>query len=550
VRGLAVVLVLAIAAGPARAWQSAPREAAPSQAPGAGLAELRPLAAAIRVGVAGEPLELTLAETIARVLENNQQLAVQRLQVERAELELLAARGNWDPLLALDGGWDDTVSPATSTLSGALDGELETANTSGGLALGGLLPRGGGSYGLRANAVRQETDNLFLPLSPQYTSTLSFDVTQPLARGLTFGATRYALEVAGRSHALSREELRQGLVEVVALAASTWWDLVAAREAVAVQLAAMEAARLRTESNRRQVAAGLLAEADLGASESQVALYEQGLHQAVQAVAQVETLLKTLMLPDRADPGWGRPLAPADGEPPVPPPPPAVEAAVAAALAGRPELAVLREQEELADLGVRFRRDAARPQVDLLASYGLTGVAGTEVGREFAGFPLSPVQPQFVGDLGDSWSQALDGDFPAVSVALRVGLPLGNRTARAQLRQAEVDREMLARQRAALEQQVAGDVRNALQGLASASAALTAARAAREWQERQLASEERRHGAGLSSSFVLGERHLDVVEARLAEAQAEAALGRSLVALSRATGTLLEDHGVRVAAAP
>lgn len=90
--------------------------------------------------------------------------------------------------------------------------------------------------------------------------------------------------------------------------------------------------------------------------------------------------------------------------------------------------------------------------------------------------------------------------YPTARVDLRIGLPVGNRAAQANLAVAQTAREQIRRQRAALEQQIEANVRNGLQAVRSAEARVAASGVARASAQQQYESELRRFESGLSRS--------------------------------------------------
>jgi HAE1 family hydrophobic/amphiphilic exporter-1 len=145
---------------------------------------------------------------------------------------------------------------------------------------------------------------------------------------------------------------------------------------------------------------------------------------------------------------------------------------VARALANRPELTQLGVTEDITRIQEQYYRDQTRPQVDLVGTYGMAGLSGTPALDESA--HRSADRGQHQRRLSRGYGQSLDGllarAYPTARIDLRVGLPIGNRTAQANLALAQTEREQATRHRAALEQQIEADVRSALQSVRSAEA--------------------------------------------------------------------------------
>ncbi|HLE85175.1 MAG TPA: TolC family protein, partial [Thermoanaerobaculia bacterium] len=198
-----------------------------------------------------------------------------------------------------------------------------------------------------------------------------------------------------------------------------------------------------------------------------------------------------------------------------------------------------------------FARDGILPALDLVVSYDRFGLAGS---RNLAAEPL-PGQPadlpaDLEGDLGSSLGQLADGDFDDARIALVFELPLGNRTARSE---AEIARSAERRAEAALaraRKAVRAEVLDAAAALETADGRIEAARAAREAAEVQLGAERERYAVGLSTNFLVLTRQNDLAGARLAEIEALTDYRAARVELARATGSLLEERGIEVNAAP
>jgi outer membrane protein TolC len=129
---------------------------------------------------------------------------------------------------------------------------------------------------------------------------------------------------------------------------------------------------------------------------------------------------------------------------------------------------------------------------------------------------------------------------------VRIGLPLGNRTAQARYASALAEGRRLRLQTTQLEMAIEADVRNALQAVESARAGREAALQARSLAEQQYASEQRRFDAGTSTVFLVLQRQTAMIATRTQYARAEADLRRSVAELQHATGETLAVHQISV----
>ncbi len=527
-----------------------------------------------RVGVdMAEQRPLTMREAIELALANNKDIEVARQNVRVAEFDLQGARGVYDPRLGSFSYYERTETPTASFLSGGTGSAVTQSSYTGTLRLEGLAPRGGGGYRVDFSSIRLTTDNQFVALNPQYPTALTFNYTQPLLRGFRFDQNRRQIEIAKKNLSVTDVQFRQRAIETITNVQRTYWDLVFALRNLQVQRDAVKDARAQLEHNKRLVGEGFLAPIDVVAAEAQVSGFEQSVYTALDDVGRAENNLKNLIAENRQSPLWNVALVPTD-EVEVRPPVIALPEAMEAALKARPELQQADVAREINELDQRFAREQARPQVDLVASYGLVGLAGSvdtargganpltastaqlrerinELSRLSGLSPLPEPSAQTISDvLTGGYAQSLlnltANRFTNFRVGVQVNLPLRNRTAEAQLGRTLVEKERIATQREQLEQLIQVDVRNSLQLVRTAGSRLRAAAAARGASEQQYASEQRKFEAGQSTFFLVLERQTALATARGNELRAQTELNKAVAELQRATGNALEENKIVV----
>ena len=546
-------------------------KAPPPVAPGY-KAPSRPLPSPERVGVSSaDQVPLTLEQAIGMSLASNNDISASRIDVEMTRLDLQAARGAYDPRLSSESYFEHRDTPVASVIGGGANGKVVQSEINGSLRFSGATPFFGGSYQIDLSSSRQTTTNLFSSLSPQFPSALSLSYTQPLWRGLRNDDMRRRIEIAKKNLALSDSQFRQRAIDVITRVEQAYWDLVFALRDLQVQLDAVKQAQTQVESNRRKVDQGVLAPIDVVAADTQVATFEQNVYTAQEGVTRAENTLKTLILPDRGADLWSRallPVSPVTLEPPSAP----LDRAIAVALANRPELEQLTTSAGINDINTRFYEDQTKPQIDLVGAYTSLGLAGEVANRgpnpftasslavqdrvnqlsRLAGLPDLPPQtpstlPGFlIGGAGQSVENLLGLNFPAARVGVRFSLPVGNRTAEANLGRSIAEGRRIKTQREQAEQLIEADVRNTMQAVRSAEARLAAAASARSSSEQQYESEKRRFDAGMSTVFLVLQRQTDLVAARGRELLAQTVLNKAIADYQRATGTTLEVNQVTI----
>jgi outer membrane protein TolC len=503
-----------------------------------------------RIGIAGQ-MSLTLPDVLQRVLANDPDLEISRIQLEEADYSVTGAKGFYDPVFGALVQRSRAVTPIASIIGGSADGKLTSKEYDLNPSITGSSPWLGGSYTLTFNNAQQITDSTFTTLNPQYPASVSLNLTQPLWRGLHFDNGRYQLQVARKNVNLSREQLRQQVIAVVTTAIQYYWELDYAAHNLDVQAEAVRLALQQFESNRRQAEQGILAPIDVVAAQTQVATFQQDLFLAQQALTTAENNLKTLMLPGRTDPLWGTALVP-ETEPDPNIVPPTLSEAIRQALATRPELSENLINLEINRLALKQTDEATKPQINAIATLTAAGLAGTPVTTSpfsIPGFSFGPtvLPPLLVGTYGQSLSNIVAGNFSTAKIGLQISLPLRNRTAQANLAVSMAEKRRLEVVRNQLGMAIEADVRNALQTVDSARARYDAAMLASRSANEQYASEQRQFQAGTSTVFLVLQRQTDLITARSREIRARADLAESVANLDRATARTIEAHQISLA---
>ena len=538
-------------------------------------APVRPLPSAERVGVdMMNQLSLTLEQVIEMALQNNNDIDSSKIEVQIAEFNLRAARGVYDPQLAGESYYERRTTPTASTIGGAgASGKVTQSDFRSNFGASGFSPFAGGSYSADFTTARTTTNNQNALLNPQFPTAFNLSYIQPLWRGRRFDNNRRNIEIAKKNLSLTDAQFRQRAIEVIAQAEQAYWDLVFALRNLQVQIDAVKQARVQLESNQRLVASGVLAPIDVIAATTQITTFEQNVYTAQESVTRAENNLKTLMLPDRTSEVWSRPITPVS---PISLEPPRVglEIAVADALKNRPEITQLQTQTEINRIDQRFFRDQTKPQVDLVANYTSNGLAGTanEITRtsntinpellarinqisQTQNLPPLVINPTttvssppdaLVGGFFNSLGGLLTQRYPTYRVGVRIGLPLGNRVAEANLGRSLAEESQIGNQRAQQEQIIEAQVRNSLQALRSAEARLASALAARTSAEQLYESEQRQFRAGTTTFYLVLQRQTELLSARGRELQAQTDLNKAISEFQRATGTTLSANNVTV----
>jgi HAE1 family hydrophobic/amphiphilic exporter-1 len=552
-----LVLILTAAAAAAQAPAPAPAPAPPLQAPGqparppaapAGqVPTTPPVVLPPRVGVAtAAPQPLTIQDAVRMALEHNNDVAIARLAAQEARETIRAAEGIFDPTFSPNLTYQKATTATASAIGGAANGSLNTNTLGGTMEFDGRTPWQGGHYTFNFTSSRIETSNTLARLNPQFPSTFGASYVQPLFRGRAIDAERRQILISRRAADLTDAQLRQVVSEQLTLVEQSYWDLVFAIRNLQLQTTALSQAETQVQSNERQVQQGTLAPIDVVEAQTQVANFRQSVASAQQTLTEAENRLKALILADRSDSLWNQALLPTEPEEREVPRL-TLDEAMALALRQRPELTQLEATRAQNAVDQRFFRDLARPQVNLVGSYSLAGLAGGAVtGGTIIGNATVP--DFFIGGYPRSLDNLFSRRFPTAVVQMQVQLPVVNSTAQANVARVQIAGTQIERQHQQLEQAIEVDVRNALQAVETSRERLNAASSARRNAQEQYQSEQRRFDSGLSVVFLVLERQTALVTAFTQELRARADLNQAIALLDRATGSTLDRHHVEIEA--
>lgn len=499
---------------------------------------------------AGAQRALTLEEAVGLALEKNERIIVSRESAAAAAAASSGARGVYNPLLRLDGGWRESKVPVNSAFSGAPAGEgaPTTEVVDGGAEISQYLPTGG-ALSVHATSARGTTNGTYDLLSPAYQTMVGVQLRQPLLRNRATDPARAAIRVADADRRRGQAELRLDVTETVAAVERAYWNLAAARAAVGVREEAVALAEEQLAETQARVEKGAAPETEVAQPRAELERRRGELFASRETAARAETALKALILSDGDDALWAETLSP-EVDRDVTPAPVDRGEAMARALSSRPELEITAALLERRTAEHALARNATRPALDAFVGYDRFGISGSAnpAATDAQGDPVV-IPADYDGGWGRSWEMLGDGDFDDVHAGLVFSFPIGNDAAQADekiaghtARQAEAG---LARAR----KQVRAEVLDAIAALETAGQRIEAARAGREAAEIQFTTEKERYGAGLSTNFLVLTRQNDLSGARLDEISAHLDYRKARTELARATGALLEQRGIGVDAA-
>ena len=488
----------------------------------------------------GPQTELTLEDAIARALERNLDIAVERLNPQVIDLNLAQALSAYRPTFDTTLSTNQSTSPSSTQLDGGEAVVSDRAVINGGLTQ--AIAWGGGSYAIDFNNNRQSSTNAFSSFNPSYRSTFQASYTQPLLRGFKTDSRRQQIEVTRINRDIADIDLRQTITNTVSSVQNAYWDLVYATQTLAVQRQALELAETLIRDNEARVEIGTMAPIDIVQARSEAAARRQTLAQAEQNLATAELALKQLIVGGTDDEYWTARLIPID-LPALDVQPIDLEAAIRLALDDRTDIARSRRQLDINNVNLSTMSNNRLPAVDLIGSYQLQGQGGTRFTRSGLG---GSVLNEVPGGIGDAFNQLFDAEFPVWTVQLNVSYPIGQSAEDAAYARARIQVQQVQAQLRQLGLQVATEVTNAVVQIQGISRRIEAAIAARELAEEQLAAEQSKFGAGMSTNFFVVQAQRDLATAQDTELRAILDQQKALVEFERVQRTSLSRAGISI----
>ena len=509
-----------------------------------------------RVGREGTILTLALRDVMRLALTNNLEIAIEDFNEDLNRERNTIARGFYDPILSFTLGVESSDSPSTSVLtagSGVATFARDAFTWSNSLQQN---LRGGGRFTLNFNNSRNESNNTFSTINPQYGSDFAVNFTQPLWRGFRQTSTQRELKLVNLDSEITESQFRQRVSEIVQQVQNEYWELVFSIRDHETRRQSMELAIVQYENNRQRVHIGVLAPIEITSALAEVSTREQEMIQAEVQIVGAQNALKRLLAPDPNHSIWNLSLIPTDS-----PEPQDVqigmEEAIQMALARRPELEQMQLELEKNEVDEEYFIQEGKPMVNVRANFGSTGRSGVvfkSVGMDLNGDGIpdrqvrvpDPDNPSF-GNLFGAIGQTFSYDFVNWGLFADIEIPLFNRSSEGQLAQLRISEARLLSQMKNQQQMIIVDVRNAYESLAIQKKRLEAARVARTLSEEQLDGENKRFEAGLSTNFEVLRFQRDLAQAIGQELRAQVDYQQALTALRKAMYTIVDDNDIVLA---
>jgi len=487
---------------------------------------------------AAQTLQLSLDESIQLALQNNLDVEVQRFTPLIAGEQETQAWGAYDPELFSEFGYSDIQNPSSFILEGVDKSTEKMYDGFGGIR--GLLPYLGSKYNFQFNGQRSTTNVPVQSYSPEYRSSFSLTLTQPLLKGLIWNEAWTRVKTTRVLYDQSLENFRRQVMDTVQSVEDAYWELIATREQKRVAAKSLETARALLDQTRTQYDVGVVSKVDVVEAEAGVADREFNLIVADNRYRTAQDRLIDLIL--------GPGLTP-DSKLRVEPTDPAKdyvvydvdpEEATQRAFEKRPELKIADDAIERQKLELKFAKNDRLPGLDIQLNYGNRGLAGSPT-------PAGAAVNAPPGNYGDSLDNFLTGRADEqVSARALLSIPIPNTAARSKVSENELALRRATAEKRRLEQSIILEIRKAVRDLNSSREGIEAAQRASEASAEQLRAERIRLEYGESTPFDVLLREENLVQAESREIDAIRAYRNSVTGLSRAQGSILANRNIAI----
>ncbi|HEU4734910.1 MAG TPA: TolC family protein [Kofleriaceae bacterium] len=496
---------------------------------------------------APEVHELALADAVRAAIQSDAELYIAREDAREAADGVALARSAFVPRLFGEASVTRNDQPPSATSFPVVDAILGATLGVAGRVQTGL------TYQVTAGLQRQNHRDPFSTVyDPALATTVRAEITQPLWRG-GFGAARRPIVVASLRRGRGDQELRARIESTIGAVEAAYWNLVRARSERDARSSALAVAREQADESRGLRRLGTGSDLDVVEAEAGVSRRQQELLQSEQELVEADGRLFEALGVRDGDPGWAvrSAIVPTD-TPQIEPLARGVDAEIALARTRRADVLAAQRLIDAEAAQLAVTDDQRRPALDLVASAGTVGFAGTlastyaTAGVNGAGLdPPYQTDPAYDGGLGTSLKNTLGRDLD-LFIGLRFEMLLGDGEAqvrhtiqhRALTRAQLAERQTLAR--------IESEVRTTVARLAVNEKLVAAADRTVELSVKLLEGTRKRFRAGASTTFDVLRVSEELTRARIEAARARADYRASLTRLAAATGTLLDRYRITV----
>jgi outer membrane protein TolC len=445
---------------------------------------------------------------------------------------------NLDPILQNTTVFSHLSQPQANTLVSQTTALVETQHTYNTVLQQGLLS--GGLVQFRDYEQYFKENAPSDAYNPVQAPHMDLFIRHNFAQGFGVALNDRGIRIARKNIDASRETFRSQLIDLVTNVLNQYWAVVSGYDELKARQHALDVSQKFLDDTRKEIGFGVVARYELPRAEAELATRRNDLLIAQSSVAQQSTVLKDA-LSRRDDPVLeAAEIVPLDRiEVPEKDDLPPLRELVAKAMARRPDVAVSKIRDQVAEMNAIGTENPLLPTLQGSFQTYNRGLAGT-----YQPSSGSPKNSYFVGGYGTALGQVFRRDFPNNQASIYLSIPFNNRQAQGDygVDQLQLGQSALTGQRDA--NQIVVDISNQLSALRQARARYSVAVNTRTLQEQLLEADRKRFesGTGTLNDLVTDQRNL--AAAQVSEVTAMATYAHARVALDQVLGETLERNRI------
>jgi len=458
---------------------------------------------------AQEPSRLSLEDSIESALRSNLGLKIEQFDTLNAADDIEIENADFDPEIfaSAQTGQTSQKTPQSDSNSRSYSTGIRKKIRMTGATLSAstnLSRRNGSSYS-----------------NPEETANLTLAITQPLLRNFGSEITNAALNRSRSSFRLAELSFRDQLHSLIGQTENAYWDLAYAYAQRTLSDSSYELAQQLLDETNEKYELGIVTQLEVLQAEANLASRKDEIITTEQLIADQADQLLTLMGNFELE-TLDQPIPVVSALPTPSAQKPSFPDAWQRTLDNNLSAAQKEQAIVTSEINQLLAKNEARPQLDLELS-------GSYIGRSSEN--AKEAYDDAFGRDGDDWNVALTFNFP-----------IGNRSNKIKVRQAQREVEQTEWELIQLKQELLRSLRSNLRTLDTSRERITAAKLLLELQEQSFVRERSRFEEGLSSfrNILEAQRDLDDARKRFLDTQLNAI--KAEITLEQTQGTLLERH--------
>jgi outer membrane protein len=552
---------------------------------------------------------LSLSDAIMLALENNYDIAIQRLNLDIADTDILRARSGSNILLGVSSGLlTNTLGSSGTTVTGGGGPGGTSAGVGGaGTGAGGqalttnglgpapeamdpvltgtvqlqrqstqeLNPLFSGSSKLDQNTNTynfaynqgfitgtqmqvtfnnsyQTSNSIFNTYSPAYQTTFNAQLTQHLLQGFGWGINGRFIVQAKNDRRIADSAFRQQLLYTINQVENIYWGLVSAYEDLQAKQRSLDQSSRLLEDDKKSLEIGTMAPLDVVSANSSVEQDKQAVITSESNLEYQQLIIKQATSRSLEDPVLANaPVIPTDRVSLIEMPEERESAddLVRRADANSPAIEqsiMTLKNDEITLKGVK---NGLLPTVDIYGFYGASALGGTQspscVNFETSAACPAGTYPPIT--YGSAFSSLFNSSSPNKGAGININIPIRNRLAQSTQARSELEYRQAQMRLQQLYIQTRMNVINEQFALTNDRAAVQSATATRDYDQQSLDAELKKLHLGASTTALVlqQQRALAIAENSVISSTAKYAIDRA--ALSQILASTLDRYGISIA---